>query len=72
MNVIQARAELIRAAIQCLAAEHAEESADADAQAEYSDERLAIAARDLTNATDDLPPAERPIGWETTPDGRTA
>lgn len=33
---------------------------------------MELAARDLVNAVDDLPPGARPKDWELTPDGRTA
>ena len=32
-----------------------------------AEHQLAIAARDLTNAIDDLPPGRHPKGWATTP-----
>jgi hypothetical protein len=33
---------------------------------------LQMAARDLTNATDELPPDKRPEGWGLGPDGEVA
>lgn len=34
-----------------------------DAEREYADEMLALAARDLTDATNALPPDAQPVGW---------
>jgi hypothetical protein len=60
-----AKERLIRAALRVLAAEHQpDEYPWADAEAEHADEVLALAARDLARATDNLPEGERPIGWD--------
>jgi hypothetical protein len=37
------------------------------AEAEYAGEQLAVAARDLALATDELPAARQPIGWASAP-----
>jgi hypothetical protein len=42
-----ARTRFVKAALRVLAAEYADESADADAGAEYADEQLCLAARNL-------------------------
>ncbi|HEV2450749.1 MAG TPA: hypothetical protein VGS62_02340 [Streptosporangiaceae bacterium] len=42
-----ARVRFAKAALRCLTAEYADESADADASAEYADEQLCLAARNL-------------------------
>jgi len=42
-----ARTRFVKAALRVLAAEYADESADADAGAEYADGQLALAARNL-------------------------
>lgn len=34
------------------------------AQLRKAEEALALGARDLTNAIDDLPPSQQPKGWE--------
>jgi Arc/MetJ-type ribon-helix-helix transcriptional regulator len=63
-DVYNAREELLRAALRRLSAEHGcEEDSHHAAELEYSDELLALAARDLTRATDALPADEQPIGW---------
>ena len=61
--VLGARDRLLRAALRCLSAQLAEEHADADAEAGYAGEQLALAARDLTAATDALPAERQPAGW---------
>jgi hypothetical protein len=42
-----ARVRFAKAALRCLAAEYADESADEDASSEYADEQLCLAARNL-------------------------
>jgi hypothetical protein len=42
-----ARTRFVRAALRCLSAEYAAESADAANEAEYADDQLALAARNL-------------------------
>lgn len=58
-----ARERLLAAALRCLSAQFAGESADADAESEYAAELLALAARDLVAATDTLPAEQQPVGW---------
>jgi hypothetical protein len=65
VNVIQAREELVKAAIRCITSDYADPSADSASQAEYADEQLAIAARNLAEATEALPASQRPVGWHT-------
>lgn len=72
-TVYEARQNLLRAALNILADERA--LADASppvARMRQHDDALAIAARDLTAAIDELPPRDRPKGWERDADGRTA
>jgi hypothetical protein len=42
-----ARARVVQAALRCLSAEYADESADAASEAEYASDQLSLAARDL-------------------------
>ena len=63
MHFIEAKERTIRAALRCLSAEHAEENADAASEAEYAEEQLALAARDLAEATEELRPGQQPVGW---------
>ena len=42
-----ARLRFVKAVLRCLSAEYADESASADSQAEYADDQLALAARNL-------------------------
>lgn len=51
-DVRRARQRYVMAALRCLAAQYAGESADADASAEYADEQLALAARNLAADAD--------------------
>ena len=57
-----------RAALCSVAAHHyfADGDPHADAAAEYADEQLALAARELVRAVEALPEGERPIGWDNT------
>lgn len=57
--------DVMRASLRCLTAERTDPHANADAESEYADEQLALAARDLVKSIDALPPRERPIGWDT-------
>jgi hypothetical protein len=41
--------------------------ADADAQCQYADEQVALAARALVDATNRLEPHEQPVGWSQSP-----
>jgi DNA polymerase III subunit epsilon len=62
-DVAVARERVLAAALRCLSAQYAEESADADAYAEYADEQLALAARTLVDATDAQSADAQPVGW---------
>lgn len=59
----EARARVLRAALRCLSARLADEHAMADAEVQYASEQLAIAARDLVNATNAMDPGDQPVGW---------
>lgn len=63
LDQIQARGRLVRAALRCLAADHAEDHADADAEVDYAYEELDLAAQNLTKVVDALRPDEQPVGW---------
>jgi hypothetical protein len=56
---------LMRAALQCAAADNYADDADrhADALAEYAVEQVALAARELVAAVDAAAPEARPFGW---------
>ncbi|MEX5634989.1 hypothetical protein [Parafrankia sp. FMc2] len=59
-----ARNEVIRAALRVLAAKWGDETdPHFDAEQQYADELLALAARQLVDATDALPADQRPVGW---------
>lgn len=61
---IVARNEVIRAALQFLAAERGDEAgAYYDADMGLAEERLALAARQLVDATNALPADQQPVGW---------
>lgn len=57
---------LIRAALRSLAADNYPNENDphADAESEYASEQLALAARELARAVDQLPEEQQPIGWD--------
>ncbi len=63
LHPVTARERLLRAALRCISATLAGESADADADSEYADEQLALAARDLVAATDATDAGRQPVGW---------
>jgi len=54
---------ILRASLRILSAEHSEPHADSDAEAEYAVGQLALAARELTRATDAAPEHDQPAGW---------
>jgi hypothetical protein len=60
---LEAKDRMLRAALRCLSAQFGPETADTAADAEYADDELALAARDLTAATEALPSDHRPAGW---------
>lgn len=64
---IQAREELLRAALRVLAAERSEPHAHSDDEIAYAEELLALAARDLVRAVDWLPANRRPAQWKRRP-----
>jgi hypothetical protein len=65
-RVSAARTELEKAALRSIASLHyyADENPHVDAEAEYSGEVLALAARDLVRAVEALLAGKRPIGWD--------
>lgn len=60
---IDARERVIGAVFRFLEADRAEPHANADAEAEYAGELLALAARELAEATDAMPADRQPVGW---------
>lgn len=63
------RHALIGIALEVLAAEHSlSDDETSTGKLLDAEERLDLAARDLTNCVDDLPPTAWPRGWRTTPD----
>ena len=62
-QVIAARENLIRQVIRLLSGERSEPHAYSAAEVEYAQELVALAARDLAEATDGLPQKDRPVGW---------
>ncbi|MFD3516277.1 hypothetical protein [Streptomyces sp. NPDC058657] len=56
---------LIRAALRVIESTHYQRADDphADAEVQYAQEQLALAARALTEAVDRQKPDEQPIGW---------
>lgn len=58
-----ARETVIYATLRFLSAERSDTHADSDAEFEHADEQLALAARELAEATDQLPADEQPVGW---------
>jgi hypothetical protein len=49
--------------LRALSAERGQDDAHYAAELDYSYEQLALAARELTRATDALPAGKRPVGW---------
>lgn len=64
-DIDQARETVLTAADRLTRAYNAEPHAHSDAEIEYSQELLALAARDLHLATEALPRNDRPVGWNT-------
>lgn len=64
-RVFEARSDLIRAALgYVLAADYGDESSPHHGDSiQYNEDALALAARDLAEATEALPRADRPVGW---------
>lgn len=66
VQIVGAQQNLLRAALRCLSSEYSrDDTADSAAEAEYSYEQLALAARELARAVDTLPPDQLPVGWST-------
>jgi hypothetical protein len=65
-DVGRAQQRVEQAALRAITAHHyfRDEDPHADAAAEYADEQLALAARDLVRAVEALPEDKRPIGWD--------
>lgn len=63
IHLIQARENVISAVLRILSSERDQEHAHAADEAEYANEQLAIAARELTQATDAMPADRQPVGW---------
>lgn len=61
MSVTDAREKVLRAALRVLQAERGEPHAHSDDESWYADEQLALAARDLTEATEAAD--TKPVGW---------
>jgi hypothetical protein len=59
----QAKVNLLRAALRCLSTDLNGEHPNAANEAEYADEMLAAAARDLVAVVDALPQDQKPVGW---------
>jgi hypothetical protein len=51
-DITVARGRFVKAVLRCLSAQYADESACADAEAEYADDQLAVAARNLVADAD--------------------
>jgi hypothetical protein len=65
MAVDAARSKLKGAALAAVSASYGDETNQYyAASCEYADEHLALAARDLVNAINELPKESRPIGWD--------
>ena len=63
-ELVEARENVIRAALDVLVAERALSDEKASAQAVMdAEERLALASRSLARAVDALPTGRRPRGW---------
>jgi hypothetical protein len=67
MRLFEARERVEEAALRSITARHYADPAHqwAGAEAEYADELLALAARDLVRAVEALPEDKRPVGWDT-------
>lgn len=64
MNAVNAHENVMRAALRVLSAERGrEDDPHFAAELDYAEELLALAARELTRATDALPEDEQPVGW---------
>ncbi len=65
-SIDRARHALEQAALRAITAHHyyRDEDPHSDAEAEYADELVALAARDLVRAVEALPESQRPVGWD--------
>lgn len=54
---------MLAAALRVIAGEYTPPHAHSADEAQYADERLALAARDLVRATDLLERDHQPVGW---------
>lgn len=66
MTFDEARERVLGAALRVMTARHVAENdprVDSASESEYADEMLALAARELTQATEALPADQRPVGW---------
>lgn len=64
LRAMHARQNLLMAALRVIRSSmDIEQRADSAAEAEYADEQLALAARELAEATDALAPEWQPVGW---------
>ena len=61
-EILVARHRVAKAALRCLSSDYAGESADADAEAEYASEQLALAARNLAADADAVKAAKAEAG----------
>lgn len=62
-SIEAARHEMLAAALRVIAGEYTPPHAHSADEAQYADERLALAARDLVRATDLLERDHQPVGW---------
>lgn len=62
---VQEHENVIRAALRVIEGTHYGRASDphADAEQQYSEEQLALAARALVEAVDRKPADEQPVGW---------
>jgi hypothetical protein len=73
VNFDEAKEDLLQAAKRLERAYDSEPHGTSEWEIEYSTELLALAARELTRATEALPRDKRPVGWNTKPEeGRLA
>ncbi len=71
-NVIHEQEQLLASALRFLVAERGDQSnPHLDADQERAADLLALTARDLTRATDLLPPDEQPVGWRSPQGGQS-
>lgn len=65
LNVMKAREAVIRATLRVLSSERPERESDPhnDAEVEYADDELALAARDLYLAVEADDDERKPVGW---------